>query len=649
MGRFYEREEPIAFVSGTGNPGYFHIIKNPDSLCVPQIATFTEMHEFLYKEEYKYLLFKLISEHRLPLGKLNGYDYEQLYVEDIVFRKIRLNRISDEEFLFYPVIEVFFSVAADNGNIYLSEWYSIPGKHRVNEAPWLFQDIQVYNYKEAPSNNMSEYLIPILENYDEAAEEMLKKYQPEVLIRPLKIDADKLAESMGFRVWERRLSKNNSVEGKIIFADATVKVYNYDGTYCCEEIPAGTILIDSAACEYNGSSRRTAIIHECVHGYQHKTFFELQHIYMELINQCDGLSLEDFFLKNVAADCIAIMERQAARLTPRVLMPATITRKIIDKLLNQGYLKDSFIQLEKTIRSLAQFYDVSIEMAKNRMVELGYWNARGVLNYVNGRYVPSYMADCRAAYNKSYTIPLNKLIDEMDRNHEFEKLMLTGKFMYVEGHVCIRDDRYIWYENRKPCLSPYARNHIGECCVLFTVRHEQADYQFIPDILNKDSLSENGEHSYSADYYKQLREDSDYSNAEERKIPDGFYDAFQYFKTESGMTYLDISLETHIDKSRLGRITCNDEDKRLEPTYNEVVAVALILCPTADLALSFIETCGYKTDRTAKQKFVRKLIILLIGAGIDEFNFAMVSGNYEPLIDDAPKTSRRRSKNVCSN
>ena len=91
MGRFYEREEPIAFVPGTGNPGYFHIVKNPNSLCVPQIATFTEMHEFLYKEEYKYLLFKLISEHRLPLGKLNGYDYEQLYVEDIVFRKIRLN------------------------------------------------------------------------------------------------------------------------------------------------------------------------------------------------------------------------------------------------------------------------------------------------------------------------------------------------------------------------------------------------------------------------------------------------------------------------------------------------------------------------------------------------------------------------------
>lgn len=258
------------------------------------------------------------------------------------------------------------------------------------------------------------------------------------------------------------------------------------------------------------------------------------------------------------------------------------------------------------------------------------------------------MADERVDYNKSYIIPLDKLLDELQRNYEFEKLMQSGKFMYVEGHICYRDDKYIWYENRKPCLSPYARNHMGECCILFTIRHEHAEYQYILDVLNKSTSERNEDHIYSAGYYEKLRADADHSKEEQRKLPDGFYDVFQYFKKESGMTYLDISMETHIEKSRLERITSKKEENRLEPTYNEVVAVAVTLCQTADLALSFIEASGYKTDSTAKQRYIRNLIFILIGAGIDEFNFAMVSGKYEPLIDDAPKI-RRRSKNVCSN
>lgn len=475
---------------------------------------------------------------------------------------------------------------------------------------------------------------------------MLRKYQPQVLIRPLMTDADALAAAMGYRIIERRLSYDNSVEGKIIFSDAEIKIYNYDGSFYYEEITENTIIIDVQACKCNGSSRRAAVIHECVHAYQHRLFFDLQHRYMTMLNHCN-LSLEDFFLENTAADCISMMEKQAARLTPRLLMPAEITRKIANQLLNQGFLKDSFIQLERTIRNLSQLYGVSVEMAKNRMIELGYRNARGVLNYVNGHYVPSYMADERVNYNKSYIIPFEKLIDELNRNHEFEKLMQSGKFMYVEGHICFRDDKYIWYENKRPCLSPYARNHIGECCILFTVRHEEADYHYISDVLNKNA-SAGDNHIYSADYYEKLRAETDRSKDEERKLPDGFYDVFQYFKNESGMTYLDISMETHIEKSRLERITSKKEENRLEPTYNEVVAVAVTLCPTADLALSFIEASGYKTDSTAKQKYIRNLIFMLIGAGVDEFNFAMVSAKYEPLIDETPKI-RRRGKNVCGN
>lgn len=649
MSQYYEELGPIIYVPEYDDPYYFHVVKNPDFMCIPQIVTFAEMHEYLFRDEYNYLFYKMLIEHRLPLGKLRRFDYEQISVKDFTFRKIKLQRVSDTEFEFYPVAEVFFSVFTETGQVSLSEWYSIPGRYKLEDGFWLFQDIEVYDYRKFPADNMTEYLIPILNNYESAAEEMLKKYLPSALKNPCPVDADALADAMGFVIKQRRLSDNYSAEGKVIFGKTKVKVYDKNGNCRDEEFEDRTILIDTDACEKNSVSRRCAIIHECVHVYQHRLFFDLQQQYRQLLNQCENLSLEDLIFENMAADCVQMMEKQADRLTPRVLMPAKTAGIIIEESMDSDYLRGSFVQIERAIKHLASFADASLEMSKNRMIELGYKEAKGVLNYANNRYIPSYLSDNEERYNKSYTIPIDKLTAEIQRNKDLERLIQTGRFIYAEGHLCLRDDKYLWYKDKKPCLSPYARNHINECCLLFTIRHNQTDYQYIPDVLNKESSHNNSEYMHSAAFYSNLRASTDEDRNEERMIPDGFYEAFHYFKEKSGRSYLNISMETHIEKSRLERITSKNPEKRLTPTYNEVVALAVTLCQSADLALAFIEASEEGVDKTAKQRYVRNLIFMLIGSGIDEFNFAMVSGGYEPLTQETPEISMRSRKNVCSN
>ena len=102
------------------------------------------------------------------------------------------------------------------GKIALSEWYSIPGKYTLQDGFWLFQDIEVYDYRKFPADNMTEYLIPILNDYESAAEEMLKKYLPSALKKPCPVDADALADAMGFVIKQRRLSDNYSAEVQIL-------------------------------------------------------------------------------------------------------------------------------------------------------------------------------------------------------------------------------------------------------------------------------------------------------------------------------------------------------------------------------------------------------------------------------------------------
>lgn len=166
MSQYYEELGPIIYVPEYDDPYYFHVVKNPDFMCIPQIVTFAEMHEYLFRDEYNYLFYKMLDEHRLPLGKLRRFDYEQIFVTDFTFRKVKLHRVSDTEFDFCPVAEVFFSVITETGKIALSEWYSIPGKYTLQDGFWLFQDIEVYDYRKFPADNMTEYLIPILNDYE---------------------------------------------------------------------------------------------------------------------------------------------------------------------------------------------------------------------------------------------------------------------------------------------------------------------------------------------------------------------------------------------------------------------------------------------------------------------------------------------------
>lgn len=73
-----------------------------------------------------------------------------------------------------------------------------------------------------------------------------------------------------------------------------------------------------------------------------------------------------------------------------------------------------------------------------------------MLNYINGRYIPSYLTDKGMKYNKSYSIPIQKLTDEIQRNQNLERMIRTGEFIYAEGHVCLRNDKYIRIVDKKP-------------------------------------------------------------------------------------------------------------------------------------------------------------------------------------------------------
>lgn len=149
-----------------------------------------------------------------------------------------------------------------------------------------------------------------IRDFDEYAEEILKRYMPEHLEGSTPLDVQAFAKNLGLNIVHLRLSESLEEEpilGMCIFQDQTVEVYDPDlDVFRPQVLKAGTIVIDSFTKTLRGyGCYRNTVIHECVH------WIKDRHRFLEAA-ACGGeLPDED----------IARIEYEVGHITPRILMP----------------------------------------------------------------------------------------------------------------------------------------------------------------------------------------------------------------------------------------------------------------------------------------------------------------------------------------
>lgn len=265
----------------------------------------------------------------------------------------------------------------------------------------------------------------------------------------------------------------NNICGKIYFDPATVKIYKkYPLPDLTEtNISAGTILIDPN-CKFGTLSN--TIIHECVHWKWHKLFFEMKKLLTK-----DPVSMpykESGSSSKAGSKAAEIdwIEWQANELAPKILMPASMTRK---------YIKDKFAALrrttpenvrdaevfQQTIASTAAFFNVSKSSAKLRAAELGFEQANGVFVYVDGKYIKPFSFDKNAlGKNETFVIDSVSAAKLVIDSPDLYALFLANKIVFVNNMLCINNEKYIQYDKEGfPSITRYALDHVDECCLVF--------------------------------------------------------------------------------------------------------------------------------------------------------------------------------------
>ncbi|NBK98249.1 MAG: XRE family transcriptional regulator [Erysipelotrichia bacterium] len=450
--------------------------------------------EYLQGDKYYDIIYKAIfswccKNREVLLDRINGTDVSYIsHIEedelDLDFKNVWIDSKSDTRIDLDIAIDLSVCVEGVSGKHHDRDQYSsnlwvmiyCTGTMDKKLNDFRIIGVEEFN-KSKPKKPLSGDFVPYIKksDYEDYAYEILDrfyfKYHPEASTDPMAIDTDELAARMGLKVINSSIAEDRSIFGQVYFADTEVDLYDStSGKTVKKFINKNTILVDEEAAYLRSfGSRNMTITHECVHSYFHRMAFQFAQMLNEDLHyiQCQVNGVMRTGRKNTVTEW---MEIQANGLAPYILMPRSSVEPFVNSLFHQydqqriskvGYI-------ENVIREVASNYGVTDYAARKRLIDLGFEEAIGALNWVDDHYVrPYFFKKGSLSSNETFTVNY-KDIYKKAISGTIALDVLSNRFVYVDNHLCINDPKYIIKDLFGDLeLTDYARLHMDECCVIF--------------------------------------------------------------------------------------------------------------------------------------------------------------------------------------
>jgi hypothetical protein len=624
---------------------YYLINHVVEEQCIEDIINVLE--EYLTENinefgEYSYLVdnpdeIELISSD-IRFVSVSKTDYNQFYlkvkVETIAFTAMKLSSGELESDEIKPSFIIGIVATLDDRNFD----FSIENVEVGDEINW------------DKNNAYSPYMVPYIyvEDMDSMAEKFLEKYYPEALNDMVPVDPFTVAKRMNLKLKEVRITKTGTIFGQIFFEDSAVTFFNpQTKEFIKEYLDAGTIMYDPEIFFMRSlGSINNTIIHECLHWYLHQPFIALQNLFINKKNI--SCSVEESKKRDKDKDPYEWLEWQCSHLAPRILMPKKwVTSFIEGKYEEYGYKEgnvDNPSIVLKVIEDLAIHFNVSKLSAKIRMLDLGYKEAEGVLNYVDDRYLDNFDSkslDFRRG--ETFIISDTAALKLYESNITLRRLIDERKLIYLENKICINSPKYIATNEDEMWLTEYARNHPEECCISIVQRTEQNRkvgihyYQktilFSSAIVNEMVYADadlGSEHNQ-----KILKEmDNTFDTMEEianilENLPMTFHESLVAHMKRKRCTVLDLVGRAHVFKQKITDMR-NEPNKRWD--LEDVLAVCIGLNLHPEFIFDMLDKANLSLNHNTKENiFYRGMINQHYKASVDVWNEKLKERGY-PLL-----------------
>ena len=343
---------------------------------------------------------------------------------------------------------------------------------------------------------LSPYLVPYLRNreVDRVSERILGKYMPEAADDPGAGDAAELARRMGLKVVCLPVDDHKGIPSILFWEDGRLPVRDKRRIGQAEPesvmIPKNTIVVNTNDIreEYSGFH----IFHECIH-------YELHYMACRLQKQASNDIQEVEFRKvkpergETIADPVHFMENQANRGAYGLMMPEGPARRMIrEECRKAGDCRHAGEMFHTAGKRMACKLLLPDFRVRARMIQLGYNQAKGALNYADKIPVEPFAFNPEAWRDDRHTFVIDRELTEylMRKNEDFRRMIAGGSYIYADGHVVRNDPRCVCSRRDRLYLTDWANAHVDECCLRFVRRYVQ---------------QRNGRYSYGRIYY-----DADY-------------------------------------------------------------------------------------------------------------------------------------------
>lgn len=472
--------------------------------------------------------------------------------------------------------------------------------------------------QDKPERNMwmlSSYLVPILrkDEVEQGAEELLLRYCPNALEDVKEHDAYLLAARMGLQVERYPLYRKKGTLSMLFFCagEITAEKVDDDGCYLgvpyTVSIPAGTIVINTDA--VHKDCCQLEIYHECIHYDWHYMFFRLQDMHNSDVNL---LKAKRIVVQNarIPANPLKWMEWQARRgsfglMMPLSMMEALVAREQARRTQTNHHAGQKFDGIARTI---ASEYNLPKFRVRARLLQMGHIAAKGALNYVDGRYIePFAFSTGNGDGNTSFVIDRKDVLNIYRENDSFRLQIQKGQYIYVDGHICINDSRFVRPTEKGVRLTAWANAHVDQCCLRFNSVYEPcgvADYRF--GAMNSDEV-------YNQHYMAFAQEKGLLSNKEQltamtrliSELPIAFPDALCYLMKLAHLTIEGMEERAGISARTISRMRTQE---RRDYSLDQVIAICIALQLPPWLSREMIAKAGYLL-RPIKQHQAYQLVL----------------------------------------
>lgn len=357
----------------------------------------------------------------------------------------------------------------------------------------------IYNGRGRRQDPLDDALVPVINRsqLEKRAEQFLRDHYKKALLEPVWVEPKELAKNLGLNIAHCHITEDGSVFGRIFFYDTVTEIYDPEKECMVKKkARARTIIVDpEAAFQNNIGALNNTIIHECVHWVLHRKAFMLEHLYNKELTQI-GCAVRGGIVGN-SKDSTEWMEWQANALAPRIQMPREMFKKRVDALITKYrrelHAFDIIDIIQPVIDQLVIDFGVSRTAAKIRLIDIGYDEAIGAFNYIDGRYVqPHKAAPGFLQKNQTFSISAKDAGILSYTSPFLRSVLQEGRYVYVDSHFVVNSPKYLETDILgDTVLTHYARNHMDECALVFdlSVKSEEGERYHTECFLNRDKES----------------------------------------------------------------------------------------------------------------------------------------------------------------